>query len=190
MDVFEDFVLQVSASSITQLVGNNGSGKTTLLKILAGTIIPERLKLVVDGKADVETLDKLRWQMRYVGHLPGLKMDLTAQENFKLDSLIYDHTITDDCEQIMGKWGLSGVQHKLVNTLSFGQQRKLSLLRLEYFPSQVWLLDEPFVGLDQATTQILADLLLKHVQNQGIVILSSHQKMTTLGLKANQTVNL
>lgn len=188
--LFNRFDLSINTGNILQLVGANGCGKTTLLKILARISIPIPQPLLINNLQDNDTLTAYQHQVRYIGHQPGLKQNLTVCENLHYDSLIFNQSLSEQIDDILNTWGLLKHKKKQINSLSFGQQRKIALIRLRCFPGKVWLLDEPFVGLDKEACELLVNLIQDHVQNQGIVVLSSHQEITTLGLEQPHIINL
>ena len=72
------------------------------------------------------------------------------------------------------KFGLSNIQDELTANLSFGQQKKLALIRVLAKSSDLIVLDEPFVGLDQATADQLSNFLVKKLSDGVGLILTSH----------------
>lgn len=188
--VFDQFNLQVEAGQVVQLVGRNGAGKTTLLKILAGILIPETYALWVNGKISKTTVASYQQQVRYVGHAVALKWGLTLYENLQYDSLIFHQPLPSALPEWLDNWGLASVQDRVAGQLSFGQQRKVALLRLLCFPGTLWLLDEPGVAIDMTTSKLFMRLLHDHVQNRGIVILSTHQPIVTHSFNSILTITL
>ena len=63
------------------IVGRNGAGKTSLLRILCGLSLPEHGEVLWDGAPIDQDRARYHAQLAYVGHAPGLKLDLTAREN-------------------------------------------------------------------------------------------------------------
>ena len=72
---------------------------------------------------------------------------------------------------------LQAQQHQIVATLSSGQQRKASLLRLWITEANIWVLDEPFAALDTASSQIVMRHLERHILKGGQLIITSHVKL-------------
>ena len=61
--------------------------------------------------------------------------------------------------------------------LSAGQKRRVALLRLLVLEAKLWLLDEPLVGLDDASMQVLGEVMHAHVADGGMIVLTSHQTL-------------
>ncbi len=153
------------AGSVLHIQGANGIGKTTLIKLLAGLLYP------TEGKIDYAN----KKQRCYVGHKVGVNMLLTPREHarFDLSSHVSDTLIDTSLRRLM----LFDVQDIPCGLLSAGQRRRLSLLQLLSSDTLLWLLDEPFVALDQESMRILGDMLFVHVAAGGAVVLTSHQPL-------------
>lgn len=188
--IFDRLSFSCKTGEIVGLVGANGTGKTTLLKILARLILLESQPLLINQANTDVVLEGYQEQIHYLGHKPGLNGNLTLLENLRYDSVIFNQDIPSNVTRLLHDWSLFDQRKCLARELSFGQQRKVGLLRLSCFPSQVWLLDEPFTGLDREACTLLANLIQKHVQNQGIVILSSHQNLSQYGLIMDSSIAL
>ena len=78
--LFEDISFQIRPGEIRQVRGTNGAGKTSLLRILCGLSMPERGEVLWDGVPIDQDRARYHAQLAYLGHAPGLKLDLTARE--------------------------------------------------------------------------------------------------------------
>jgi heme exporter protein A len=176
------------------LTGPNGAGKTTLIRTLAGFIAPADGEIRLEGgEADRE----LGEQCHYVGHLTGVKSSLTAKENLAfwaeyLAEAADRVPIGERVSQALADLGLSSLANVPAGLLSAGQKRRLGLARLRIATRPVWLLDEPTVSLDAASTALLATLIQAHLAGDGIVIAATHlplglQSPTYLRLAGNGT---
>ncbi len=152
----------VSKGSVLHVKGENGSGKTTLLKLLAGLIKPHSGEIVCQGT------------FCYVGHQNGVNLRLTPLEHVHLDLNITSH---EQCDEMLQKMALREVQDKPCGLLSAGQKRRVGLLRLLATKADLWLLDEPLVGLDEASLQLFSVLTQEHLKQSGSIVLTSHQNL-------------
>jgi heme exporter protein A len=157
------------------LVGPNGSGKTTLIRTIAGFIAPSAGTISLNAESGDRNLAE---QCHYVGHLTGVKANLTAQQNltFWAEYLGADErvAIEDRVSEALSHFGLSRLADYPAGLLSAGQKRRLGLARLGVAKRPIWLLDEPTVSLDAASTELLAHLIQRHLANKGLVIAATH----------------
>lgn len=157
-----DFSLQ--CGEIVCMLGRNGSGKTTLLKVLANLLKPLRGQIHKSKQHDGTSL-----------FLPDgfLYEDLTLGENLELYASL---CATDETweKDIMARLRLEDFLHNKVRKLSRGQKIRGALCRAFMQNASLYLLDEPFTGLDTTTMEHLAQLLA-HLKSCGkTVVLATH----------------
>ena len=160
--LFHNLSFEVNAGEGMHIKGGNGSGKSTLLRIIMGLTSP--------SKGSIEIYNK-DLNISYLGHKNAIKNYLTPLENIEL--LFNDDELKIAFEWL-GKFSLLEVQDELTASLSFGQQKKLALIRVLAKSSDLMILDEPFVGLDQATADQLSSFLVKKLSEGVGLILTSH----------------
>ncbi len=171
-DLFAGLSFSVRPGQVLLLEGGNGCGKTTLLRILCGLRAPDGGSLSWDG-APAPNSDYLA-QMAYVGHADGSKKELTALENLRFaQALAAPGAYT--LEQALARVQLAGFDDNPVQTLSAGQKRRLSLARLLVCAKRLWILDEPFTALDRRGVALIESLIVAHVAQGGLAVLTSHQ---------------
>jgi heme exporter protein A len=178
--LFDELSFHIQAGEIVQIEGPNGAGKTSLLRILAGLSRPYAGETRYKGEDITRCRDEYNDDLLYLGHLAGVKSELTAEENLNFNLRIsgYDHFCTN---QILAKVNLSGFEEALAGHLSAGQHRRTALARLWHTNCKVWLLDEPFTAIDKKGVEELEHLFLKHAENGGCVIMTTHQDMSIIG---------
>lgn len=163
--------LQIEAGESVALTGPNGAGKTSLLRLLGG------FSRLHDGSGSVCGYDLAgsRRQVRavtgYVAHVPFAYEDLTTEEN--LAFMAPSHSARE-YSQALERVGLSGRANVRAARLSAGQRRRLGLAVVLVRNSALWLLDEPYSGLDAEGRELL-DHLIAQARNEGrAVVFSSH----------------
>lgn len=165
----------VSPGALLHLRGNNGSGKTTLLKLLAGLLSPTAGDILWGTDSILLDLRTYQQNLCYVGHKTGVNPLLTVKENCYFDVISHRSSRSDvACIQTLG---LESVMDVPCGLLSEGQRRRVGLLRLLLSKTPLWLLDEPFVALDQQTLSILMKIINAHIEQKGIIVLTSHQPL-------------
>jgi heme exporter protein A len=169
--LFEELCFELNSGQVLLLEGENGSGKTSLLRILCGFREPDAGQVLWCGNAinDSQYYD----DMAYVGHLDGVKKELTVLENLKV-SLALGQSGEYSIAQALAKVQLADFDDALVQTLSAGQKRRLSLARLLITHNTLWILDEPFTSLDKQGISLIESLMTEHCNKGGMIILTSH----------------
>ncbi|WP_342343080.1 cytochrome c biogenesis heme-transporting ATPase CcmA [Shewanella salipaludis] len=177
--LFDALAFSVNSGDILQIEGPNGAGKTSLLRILAGLSRPYAGRVCYLGQDIGRCRDEYNQDLLYLGHLPGVKSELTATENLHFNLRLNGY-VDFDTAGILGQVNLTGFEDALAGHLSAGQHRRTALARLWHTQSKVWILDEPFTAIDKKGVEQLERLLLAHADNGGCVILTTHQDMNQI----------
>lgn len=177
----ENLNFQVCTGEILLIQGHSGVGKSTLMAALSGEINPQHGQLLCLN----QPMDYWQWQ----GHIAYLAQqwdifDLTLAENLRLgkSDATDEELWTALAKVALSEWAknqpnkLDTALGEYGSAISGGQARRIALARLLLRPYALMLLDEPFAGLDKETSQHLARML-KHQQQQGILIIVSHQPL-------------
>jgi len=165
----------VEPGEFVALLGPNGAGKTTFLRILSSLSRPTLGHVSIAGYHLPNQAAAVRRRLGVVSHLPLLYGDLTAEENLRFYSRMYniphaDVRIADVLEMV----GLSSRRRDLVRTFSRGMQQRLAIGRAVLHDPEVMLFDEPHTGLDQDACLML-DTVLREVAARGrTVVMTSH----------------
>lgn len=146
--------LDVDNGETLVIFGHNGSGKTTLLKVMVGLLRPTSGEVLIDGGPPRAA----RGRLGYVGHDLYLYPHLSVMENLVLFARMYDAT-AEQAEAALASVEMSHKQDALVNTLSRGEGRRVSLARATLHNPDLLLVDEPFSGLDQSSATALPGVL-------------------------------
>ena len=162
-----------------QISGPNGSGKTSLLRLLAGLRQPSAGQILLEGKALGESQAELAHQLLWIGHAPGIKGLLSAEENLMWLCALQRPATREAIWQALADVGLRGFEDVPCHTLSAGQQRRVALARLYLDDcAPLWVLDEPFTALDKDAVAQLEKHLSAHCQRGGAVILTTHHSLS------------
>ena len=158
--LFRQLSLDVGPGTALALRGPNGIGKTSLLRILAGLDLPfaghvERSGEVglIDGKHALDPDRTLAQALAFWARLDG----------------------NADVQAPMKRLGIANLVDIPVGYLSTGQKQRAALARLLLRPRPIWLLDEPFAGLDAASQSLLTGLIGDHCSTGGLCLFVSHQ---------------
>jgi heme exporter protein A len=175
--LFEDLNFTVSAGEVIQVEGQNGSGKTTLLRILSGLSNHYEGDIYWQGELIGDVQDDFRKELLYFGHHPGVKAVLTPEENLKWYAAMHPNVDGRQIDVALEKVGLRGFEDSPCHTLSAGQNRRVSLARLYLSSAKLWILDEPFTAIDKKGVAQKEQLILKHAERGGSVILTTHHEL-------------
>jgi len=172
--LFEGLNFKLTNHQVLLLEGKNGSGKTSLLRIICGFREQDSGDLFWCDKKIKDS--EYFAEMAYVGHLDGVKKELTVLENLKM-SLSLSEKGRYSIDQALETVHLAGYDDSLVQSLSAGQKRRLSLARLLITKNTLWILDEPFTSIDKQGITLIESLMHEHIVAGGMIILTSHHDL-------------
>lgn len=156
--------------------GANGAGKTSLLRIIAGLLLPTEGEVLWHGKPTKQQREIYHSELLYLGHLDGVKGDLSSIENLRIDNRLLGANASEaDMEAALEKIGLRGFEDVYAKQLSQGQHRRVGLCRLLMSRAKLWVLDEPFNALDVKAVALLVALIEAHLERGGMALLTTHQ---------------
>ena len=188
--LFKNVGFELDAGGLMYVLGENGSGKSSLLRMLCGLLMPEDGTVFWDKKKIKENAESYLSNLTYVGHLNGLKDDLTALENLCMSARSAGNEVTDDkALAALRAIGIERCANLPARVLSQGQKRRVALARLWLAEGKLWILDEPFAALDIASVGVLATRLGEHLTNGGMAILTTHQDVA-ISAQSTQTLRL
>jgi heme exporter protein A len=175
--LFSQLGFALDPSQGLHVAGENGAGKTSLLRVLAGLLEPESGTVAWRGRDIRRGREELHTELAFVGHLNGIKDDLTVLENIRLAAAVRGVALEVDAMiHALDQVGMVDYAGTLARQLSQGQRRRVALTRLFAGPMlTLWILDEPFNALDARSTQRLHDAIDHHLAAGGAVVLTAHQ---------------
>ncbi len=175
--IFENVNLSLGSGKIILLKGKNGSGKTTLLKALLNLIEPSSGAIYWKGKLLKKNLYNFFNHVTYISDKTSSLSKLSVQENIKIWKKFFLSDISNSqVENILKTLQLDIYLNQKVNSLSFGETKKLEFLRLIIENKKIWILDEPLSNLDDDSIDIIAQTFEDHRSKEGSIIFSSHQE--------------
>jgi len=174
----------IPAGTLTGILGPNGSGKSTLLKSIMGLVKPGSGYI----KLFNNKLDEVRKKVCYVPQresvdwdFPASVFDIVMMGRFGHLGLFnrpgkIDREIVEDC---LNKVNMIPYKNRQISQLSGGQQQRVFLARALAQQADLYLMDEPFVGVDASTEKIIVDLL-KSMQKEGKTVIVVHHNLQTV----------
>ena len=174
--IFKDVSFTVKSGEVMNLRGPNGKGKTTLLSNITQLLDPLSGEVKYQGiKIDSYIASQC---FLYLGENHFAYDQLSLNQNIdywlSIHNVNFNKAIRD--QSIKFLFGELNLNKKFYQ-LSFGQKKKLQLLLLMLVNKPIWILDDPFNGLDNDTIVKITTLLSKKTENNGAIIIASHQNL-------------
>jgi heme exporter protein A len=168
--VFTDIALTLLPGSITLVSGKNGSGKTSFLRMIAGVLPLQKDSEIFINEQKISEVQKP--YLNFIEHQTAVLEQLTVLENLEFWAKAYDSELL--IASAITYFNLSEFIDKKCSELSAGNRKKVALARLVCCKSDLWLLDEVEVNLDEENKNLLYNLIKVKADNGGIIIMSSH----------------
>lgn len=175
--LFDQIDLSVQPGEVWQIAGSNGAGKTSLLRILCGLSTPEEGEILWDGTPVASDLTAFRASLAFLGHAPGIKLDLSARENLEFSNALGISAPARSIDEALNEVGLVKSADLLCRYLSEGQRRRVAIARLYLSAARLWILDEPLAAIDQSGIETFFDRLETHLSEGGLAVVTSHQPL-------------
>ena len=119
-------------------------------------------------------MSEYRGAVSYLGHKVGLKPDLTPKENLSTLQSLQNFQYPADITLTLKELGIGRQQNRPCRYLSAGQRQRVAFARIVLSQAPIWILDEPATSLDVDGTSILENLVNQHLDNNGILVYTSH----------------
>ena len=168
--VFTDIALTLLPGSITLVSGKNGSGKTSFLRMIASVLPLQKDSKIFINEQEISEVRKP--YLNFIEHQTAVWDQLTVLENLEFWAKAYDSELL--ISSAITYFNLSEFIDKKCSELSSGNRKKVALARLACCKSDLWLLDEVEVNLDEENKNLLYNLIKVKADNGGIIIMSSH----------------
>jgi len=176
--LFSGVSFGLQPGELLHLYGHNGSGKTTLMRTICGLIQPMSGEIRWKQKEARRLGDEFHQDLLYIGHKNGIKDDLNGVENLRTGCRLAGIQVSEkQAWDALERMGLRGHEDLPSRVLSQGQKRRVTLAQLLVNPAPLWILDEPFTALDVAAVEFLQSVIQGHVEQGGMVMLTTHQEV-------------
>ena len=173
-EVLHGISFSVESGKALCLLGRNGAGKTTTIRILMDVFKCDSGEILIDGKPFIPKNHQIGYLPEERGLYPKKKV---TEQIIYLASLrgISKKEAKENTLKWLKRLGIEEYANRKLDTLSKGNQQKVQLAQTLVCNPEIIVLDEPFSGLDPVNAQILKDVVNELIQNNKIVIFSSHQ---------------
>jgi len=166
----------IGPGEIVGLLGPNGAGKTTALRCISGILRPNAGSILINGRDVVADQARAKSGLAFVPEVPSLYELLTVDEHLRFVAMCFN--TFDRYEQLkdelLDRYDLREKKNMLVATLSKGMRQKLSVACALIHNANVFLFDEPMIGIDPAGARELKDELVRARASGASILISTH----------------
>jgi ABC-2 type transport system ATP-binding protein len=173
-----DLSLVIPRGEFFAILGPNAAGKTTTIKLLCGLIKPNAGSLRVAG-FDVQTQPlEVRQRLSYVPDFPFLYDKLTPREFLRFVGQLFrmpEELMREAALKLVARFNLEPYMNKAIEGLSHGTKQRVAIASALLHEPEVFVIDEPMVGLDPHHARIVKDILKERSLAGMTVFVSTHQ---------------
>lgn len=182
--VLWDISLKIPQGLLVGIIGPNGAGKSTLIKTALGLVKPLSGSISFFGLP----LEKVRSKVAYVPQRESVDWDfpITVLELVLMGSFgqlgLFKRPgkkLKKKAEEILLKVGMLAYKDRQISQLSGGQQQRAFIARALMQDAELYFMDEPFVGIDFATSKIIWNIL-EGLRNEGKTIVIVHHDLSSI----------
>lgn len=176
-NVLNDVNFEIEKGEMVALIGLNGAGKSTTIKHIIGLMQPKKGEIRINGKTIQEDRDGYRKKFSYIPEAPVLYEELTLEEHLKLTAMAYD--VPEDLykkrvEILLNEFRMTKRLKWFPSHFSKGMKQKVMIMSAFLVNPELYIIDEPFVGLDPLAIQSLLQLLQTRQREGAGILMSTH----------------
>ncbi len=187
--LLHDLSFSVEKNQIGFVSGSSGIGKSTLFNIIAGLILPEKGKIMLDDMLLNDKSFSLKTEKRKVGYVFqdfALFPHINVKRNIQY---AISSELSELFDELISKLGLSELLDKMPHELSGGQQQRVALLRAIFMKPKILLLDEPFSNLDKDNIIAAQKIISQIIRLYNIpCLLISHEIQSTENFRIDKEI--
>ncbi|WP_436854200.1 ABC transporter ATP-binding protein EcsA [Staphylococcus caeli] len=175
--VIKNINFELTQGEIVGLIGLNGAGKSTTIKHMLGLLTPMEGNLTIsdiDIKKDVEAY---RRKLSYIPESPVIYEELTLQEHIYMTAMAYDinkETAMERARPLLKTFRLEDELNIFPSHFSKGMKQKVMIICAFIVNPELYIIDEPFLGLDPLGIQSMLDLMVEKKNEGRTVLMSTH----------------
>ena len=175
--IIENINIEIPKGSITSLIGLNGAGKSTTIKHILGLLLPMDGEIKVNGITIRENNEKYRKSISYIPESPVLYDELTLEEHINLTAMAYGLNMKEAWEKadvLLKLFKLSDKKKFFPVHFSKGMKQKVMIICSFLVEPNLYIIDEPFLGLDPIAINDLINLMCEKRDNGASILMSTH----------------
>lgn len=175
--ILQNVSFSVDSNEIVGLIGLNGAGKSTTIKHIIGLMEPHQGKIKINEKSFIEDREAYRKQFTFIPETPILYDELTLEEHLELTAMAYGlekSTYKERMSSLVQEFRMSKRLKWFPAHFSKGMKQKVMIMCAFLVQPHLYIIDEPFVGLDPLGIQSLLDLMKKMKEGGAGILMSTH----------------
>ena len=173
----DDLSIRVEDGEIVGFIGPNGAGKTTTIRMLTGILRPDQGEILINGLPMSPSALEAKRIIGYISDSPDMFIKLTGYEFIGFMADIYGVSEEDRkkrTEYYAEQFGMTEVLGDRMQSYSHGMRQKAMIVAALVHDPQVWILDEPMIGLDPQSAYNLKRMMREHADKGNSVLFSTH----------------
>lgn len=175
--VIQDVSFSLNKGELVGLIGLNGAGKSTTIKHIIGTLLAKSGDVHLNGVTLQENLEKYRTSFSYIPETPVLYDELTLKEHLELTAMAYgldELTLKERSALLLKEFRMERRLNWFPSHFSKGMRQKVMIMCAFLVDPPLYIIDEPFVGLDPLGIQSLLDQMNVKKQEGASILMSTH----------------
>ena len=181
LPVLKDISFSVQPGEMVGLIGLNGAGKSTTIKHIIGLLEQKKGSITINDLSLKKNTEEYRKQIGFIPETPSLYEELTLREHIEVTAMAYDIPIDiamQRAEKLLHTFRLENRLEWLPANFSKGMKQKVMILCAFLIEPSLYIIDEPFLGLDPLAINALLELMVE-MKNEGSGILMSTHILAT-----------
>ncbi|MBO0480879.1 ABC transporter ATP-binding protein [Candidatus Enterococcus courvalinii] len=177
LPVLKDISFEVHSGEMVGLIGLNGAGKSTTIKHIIGLLEATKGKIEIDGLTLKSDIEKYRKQIGYIPETPSLYEELTLREHIEVTAMAYGiplEVAMKRAEKLLETFRLEKRLDWFPANFSKGMKQKVMILCAFLIEPSLYIIDEPFLGLDPLAINALLELLVEMKKSGSAILMSTH----------------
>lgn len=175
--VLKNISFDVNQNEIVGLIGLNGAGKSTTIKHIIGLMEPHKGRIEINGRTFFDHSEEYRKQFSFIPETPILYEELTLFEHLQLTAMAYgldEKTFENRLQPLLKEFRMEKRLKWFPAHFSKGMKQKVMIMCAFLVQPSLYIIDEPFVGLDPLAIHSLLELMNKAKQSGSGILMSTH----------------
>ncbi|TDL80762.1 ABC transporter ATP-binding protein [Peribacillus frigoritolerans] len=175
--VLKDISFEIEKHQIVGLIGLNGAGKSTTIRHVIGLMEPHKGEIAINGISFQNKPTEYRSQFSFIPETPILYEELTLYEHLELTAMAYglsQETFKQRLQPLLSEFRMEKRLKWFPSHFSKGMKQKVMIMCAFLVEPELYIIDEPFVGLDPLAINALLEMMNKAKKDGAGILMSTH----------------